>query len=115
MTSTLRLADRIAMLDGARIVAYGEVDEVLKSDAEIVKVFFDGADRVRGLGNAKQGQAKAPARVEASSQAVPEGEVPAVEIVDLHKSFGEQQGADRHQHRDAQELHHRAHRRLRQR
>jgi phospholipid/cholesterol/gamma-HCH transport system ATP-binding protein len=89
MTSTLRLADRIAMLDGARIVAYGEVDEVLKSDAEIVKVFFDGADRVRGLGNAKQGQAKAPARVEASSQAVPEGEVPAVEIVDLHKSFGE--------------------------
>jgi phospholipid/cholesterol/gamma-HCH transport system ATP-binding protein len=93
MTSTLRLADRIAMLDGGKIVAYGSVDEVLKSDADIVKVFFEGADRVRGLGGstggAKPGAGAAVAVAEAPAPAVPEGEIPAVEVIDLHKSFGE--------------------------
>ncbi len=93
MTSTLRLADRIAMLDGGKIVAYGSVDEVLKSDAAIVKVFFEGADRIRGLGGwsggVEAGAAADVQAVEPPSAAVPEGEIPAVEVIDLHKSFGE--------------------------
>jgi len=46
MTSTLNLADRVAMLEGGRISVVGTVDEVLASGRDLVKVFFSGVGRL---------------------------------------------------------------------
>ncbi len=78
MTSTTRLADRVAMLEEGRIVEYGTLDEVVASDRQIVKVFFDGIGEGRGLrtDGAKDG--------EVSGQ----GEEVAAELFGVHKYFG---------------------------
>ena len=96
MTSTLRLADRIAMLEDGRVVTYGTVDEVLATDREIVKVFFEGAERVRGLAGGGGGPRVEATLVDPSRAAHAETEVeaelePTVVLEDVHKSFGRHQ------------------------
>ncbi|MCA9514758.1 MAG: ATP-binding cassette domain-containing protein, partial [Myxococcales bacterium] len=46
MTSTMNLADRLAMLEDGKISTYGTLDEVLHSGSELVSVFFDGVGRL---------------------------------------------------------------------
>lgn len=47
MTSTLNLADRLAMLEGGRITAYGTIDEVLgPKKTPLVEVFFADVGRL---------------------------------------------------------------------
>ena len=51
MTSTLNLADRLAMLEDGRISVAGPLDEVLASGRPLVSVFFSGVGRLeRGDG-----------------------------------------------------------------
>lgn len=46
MTSTLALADRLAMLEKGRISVYGEVDDVVASGRPLVEVFFSDVGRL---------------------------------------------------------------------
>ena len=46
MTSTLNLADRLAMLEDGRISVQGTVEEVIGSGRELVRVFFEGVGRL---------------------------------------------------------------------
>lgn len=90
MTSTLRLADRVAMLEEGRVVAYGDLADVIATDLDIVRVFFAGAEKVRGLG---QGLGDGPAisgGTPAAPGAAPEEEAstPLVVLTDVYKSFG---------------------------
>ncbi|MGB0589144.1 MAG: ABC transporter ATP-binding protein [Myxococcota bacterium] len=85
MTSTLRLADRIAMLDEGRVVAYGDVDDVLARELDLVKVFFAGAETVRGLSSGATERPPSGAPATASSR---EPDEVVVEVTDLCKSFG---------------------------
>ncbi len=48
MTSTLNLADRLAILENGKITAYGTVDHVLKSGRDLVRVFFEDVGRLEG-------------------------------------------------------------------
>ncbi|MDP6946956.1 MAG: ATP-binding cassette domain-containing protein, partial [Myxococcota bacterium] len=85
MTSTLRLADRIAMLEDGRVVAHGDVDDVIGRDLDLVRVFFAGAEKVRGLGQANDlGSTSLLDDVDSS----PAEDVALVEIEDVYKSFG---------------------------
>lgn len=86
MTSTLRLADRIAMLEEGRVVAYGDVDDVITRDLDLVKVFFAGAETVRGLSSGASEPASEPTDMPAEEASL-KGEV-VVEVDDVHKSFG---------------------------
>jgi len=85
MTSTLRLADRIAMLDEGRVVAYGDVDDVIGRDLDLVKVFFAGAEKVRGLSGGTTESTSAPKSP--ANEAAPAEEI-VVEVNDVYKSFG---------------------------
>ena len=86
MTSTLRLADRIAMLEEGKVVAYGDVDDVIARDLDLVKVFFAGAETVRGLATGSdEPEAKSPV-LEAPTETSPDEVI--VEVEDVYKSFG---------------------------
>lgn len=93
MTSTLALADRLAMLEGGRISAYGEVDEVVASERPLVEVFFSGVGR---LGDRGEGAPEAPSEVaspapDASPRLVWElapGEEALATLRGVHKHFG---------------------------
>ena len=88
MTSTLRLADRVAMLDEGRIVQYGTLNEVMGSGEPLVDVFFEGAgDRL---------DATSGSPVQVSDRTTPEGAmVPEDEVIvrvdDIYKRFGTHQ------------------------
>jgi phospholipid/cholesterol/gamma-HCH transport system ATP-binding protein len=51
LAATFRIADRIAMLHGGKIVAYGTPDEVRASSVPVVRQFLSG--RANGLGEAR--------------------------------------------------------------
>jgi phospholipid/cholesterol/gamma-HCH transport system ATP-binding protein len=85
MTSTLRLADRIAMLDEGRVVAYGDADDVIAQELDLVKVFFAGAETVRGLSG---GGLEATPSLAAPDPAGSEEDEIVVEVSDVYKSFG---------------------------
>ncbi|MGM0578721.1 MAG: ABC transporter ATP-binding protein [Myxococcota bacterium] len=95
MTSTLRLADRIAMLEEGRIAEYGTVDEVLASDDELVRVFFEGADLIRGLQKGEEAAGGAEEYLEEiageGTEALDETPEPIIRVSDVHKSFDSQQ------------------------
>ena len=97
MTSTLNLADRLAMLEGGRISAVGTVDEVLRSGRDLVKVFFSGVGRLdsgpdddvpsgAAAGSSESASPGAPGRV---WRLAPDEEVLA-ELRGVHKHFGAQ-------------------------
>jgi phospholipid/cholesterol/gamma-HCH transport system ATP-binding protein len=81
MTSTMRLADRVAMLHEGRILAYGTPEEVMAHDHEIIEVFFEQAGSERGLttGGTDAGFSSASDAMEA----------PIVKLTNVHKRFGE--------------------------
>ena len=86
MTSATRLADRMAMLQGGAILAYGSPEEVMATDHEVIHVFFDDASAERGLTD----DDLAPERVlPARPESVEDAATPIVELVDVHKTFGE--------------------------
>ncbi len=84
MTSTMKLADRLAMLEDGRIAAYGTLDEVLgPKKTPLVGVFFADVGRL----------AKASGLVtqDHPTQKVwrlQPGETVLAELQDVHKSFG---------------------------
>jgi len=82
MTSTLTLADRLAMLEGGRISTYGTVDEVLASGRELVSVFFGGAGRL------DRGAAPEAARPAPTIWSLAPGEEAIAELRGVHKRFG---------------------------
>lgn len=85
MTSTLNLADRIAVLEEGRITAYGTKAEVLgPKRTPLVEVFY--AD----VGRLEASESGHPPR--AANLLWPEtpGEAPVVDLTDVHKSFGRQ-------------------------
>jgi ABC-type transporter Mla maintaining outer membrane lipid asymmetry ATPase subunit MlaF len=83
MASTKRLADRIAFLDGGRIVFTGGYDEFMHAEHPSVRAFVEGAATSRLRGYA------APTRVSAAPAAREViREAPAVELVGVWKSFG---------------------------
>lgn len=85
MASNRRLADRMAMLSGGRIVMTGTFDEVLRSEAPAVRAFMANAV-VERMGRDETPAAAAP---EPTPAPVAETKTHAVvEIRDLHKSFG---------------------------
>lgn len=87
MTSTLNLADRLAVLEGGRISAYGTVDEVLgPKRTPLVDVFFSDVGR---LAHARD--AAAPDATPGGARRVWElrpGEEALAELKGVHKSFG---------------------------
>lgn len=86
MTSTLNLADRIAVLEGGRITAVGTQAEVLgPRRTPLVEVFYADVGRLEA---SESSRAPRPARL-----LWPEtpGDPPVVELTDVHKSFGRQQ------------------------
>ncbi len=84
MTSTMKLADRLAMLEDGRIAAYGTLDEVLgPKKTPLVEVFFADVGRL----------AKASGQVEQehATQRVwrlREGETALAKLEGVHKTFG---------------------------
>jgi len=86
MTSNMHLADRLAMLEGGRIAAYGTLDEVLgEKRTPLVDVFFADVGR---LEHAKD-FAGAPKRgAEKKVWQLRPGEEALAELEDVHKSFG---------------------------
>ncbi len=92
MTSTLRLADRVAMLEDGKVIAYGEVDDVIKRDLDLVRIFFDGAERVRGLSSGDEPSSLGAVSLvgdpvpSPAQHAAPEPFI--VEVKDVYKSFG---------------------------
>lgn len=84
MASNRRLADRMAMLAGGRIVAAGTFDEVRRSEVPEVRRFMEQAVTAR-MG--RDAPAAAPAANPAPAPAPAEDE-PVVVIEGLHKSFG---------------------------
>jgi ABC-type transporter Mla maintaining outer membrane lipid asymmetry ATPase subunit MlaF len=83
MASTKRLADRVAFLHGGKIISYGTYDEFLHSDLEPVRSFIDGAQTSR-LSRAVDG-----AQVVAPTEKLEENGSPVVELVGVHKHFGD--------------------------
>ena len=81
MTSTMRLADRVAMLHDGKILAYGTPEEVMSQDHEMIRVFFEDAQTERGLqaGGTDAGVSSAADAMEA----------PIVRLQGVHKRFGE--------------------------
>ncbi len=83
MASTKRLADQVAFLHEGKIVFFGTYDGFMNSDLPPVKSFVEGASTNR----LSRGSASA-ADVEVEKPA-PREEDPVVELVGLHKRFGD--------------------------
>jgi len=104
MTSTMKLADRLAMLEGGRIAAYGTLDEVLgPKKTPLVEVFFADVGRLAHAGvfasaaslrEASDHESHAspgtPRPTQKVWQLAPD-ETAIAELKDVHKSFGSQQ------------------------
>ncbi len=81
MASTKRLADRVAFLDGGKIIFYGTYGEFVESGEPSVRAFVEGSQTSR-LARV-EGEETAPvaeARTYLSEQ-------PVIELVGVHKSF----------------------------
>ncbi|MBD88794.1 MAG: hypothetical protein CL940_00460 [Deltaproteobacteria bacterium] len=81
MTSTMRLADRVAMLHEGKILSYGTPEEVMGLDHEMIRVFFEDARTERGLQTGGT-----DAGISSSADAM---EQPIVRLEGVHKRFGE--------------------------
>jgi phospholipid/cholesterol/gamma-HCH transport system ATP-binding protein len=81
MTSTMRLADRVAMLHEGKILAYGTPEEVMAHDHEVIRVFFEDAGLERGLRSGAT-----DVGISSSADAM---EAPIVRLRGVHKRFGE--------------------------
>ena len=101
MASNRRLADRVAMLSGGRIVQTGTFDQIVASDRPDVKAFMGNVTTERlSEGNGERADPIEPARPSDSIPTVPSERAPAAEgasdsvpdpvvrVRQLHKSFG---------------------------
>jgi ABC-type transporter Mla maintaining outer membrane lipid asymmetry ATPase subunit MlaF len=84
MASTQRLADRVGFLHDGKIIFYGDYEEFTHSELPPIRTFLDGA-RTSRL-SLRAGEAIAPAERRAP---IPIEEAPVVELVDVHKRFGD--------------------------
>lgn len=90
MTSTLHLADRLAVLEDGKISAYGTLDEVLgPRKTPLVSVFFADVGRLR-LDARASGEPGAGARPPRSVWQLAPDETAIAELRDVHKHFGKQ-------------------------
>ena len=94
MTSTMNLADRVAMLEDGRIAAYGSLDEVLgPKKTALVEVFFSDVGRLAHAGDAKrsmEGGGASPPKEARKVWRLAPGESALAELVDVHKGFNGQ-------------------------
>jgi len=82
MTSTMNLADRLAILEDGRITAAGTLDEVLgPKKTPLVDIFFADIGRLR----ANEATRQRPAQLVWPEE---ERDPPVVVLTDLHKHFG---------------------------
>jgi len=90
MTSTMKLADRLAMLEGGRIAAYGTLDEVLgPKKTPLVDVFFADVGRLAHAADQHDTSSPKPGETQTIWQ-LQEGETALATLTDVHKSFGTQ-------------------------
>jgi ABC-type transporter Mla maintaining outer membrane lipid asymmetry ATPase subunit MlaF len=89
MTSTLHLADRLAVLEGGKISAYGTVAEVRgPKKTPLVEVFFADVGRLEHSRDVLvEASAQAPVEAQRLWTLAPD-ETALVELTDVHKSFG---------------------------
>ncbi len=80
MASTKRLADTVAYLHEGKIVFQGTYNEFLESQQPAIRAFVDGAGTSR-LSRVEGGEPVA-------AEEPPITDAPAVELVDVHKTFG---------------------------
>ncbi len=84
MTSASHLADRLAMLEGGRITAYGPVKEVIaRKESPLVEVFFESVGRLGSNGDSALRTAK-------KIWSLGPGEREVVRLEGVEKSFGDQ-------------------------
>jgi ABC-type transporter Mla maintaining outer membrane lipid asymmetry ATPase subunit MlaF len=83
MASTRRLADHVAFLHEGKIVFYGDYDGFMHSELEPVRSFVAGAQTSRLSLADEHAPPPQPA------EDVPPDEEPVVELIDVHKSFGD--------------------------
>ncbi len=90
MGSTQRLADTVAMLEGGRVTVRGTPEEVRASGDPLAAVFFEGAGEELTTARSEPhtgGAARRPGEPGLEHGDGP-AEEPAVELVDVFKSFG---------------------------
>jgi ABC-type transporter Mla maintaining outer membrane lipid asymmetry ATPase subunit MlaF len=83
MASTHRLADRVAFLHEGKIICYCTYDQFIHSELPPVRSFVDGAQTSR-LSRGADGHS-----VESFEETVAKLGEPVVELVDVHKHFGD--------------------------
>lgn len=81
MVSAQRIADRVAVLDEGRIVAYGTPREVAADTSPVVRAFFENSETA-----ARQSLGSDGRDDEAATSSY--GEEPAAELRDVYKRFG---------------------------
>jgi ABC-type transporter Mla maintaining outer membrane lipid asymmetry ATPase subunit MlaF len=91
MASTRRLADRIAFLDGGRIVFEGDYAALLASELPAIRAFLEGAQTTRGAGRAASETTDVTTAVRPAGAAAAITDAPIVELVDVYKTFGDKQ------------------------
>ena len=85
MASTKRLADKVAFLHDGKIIFYGTYDEFIADKLPPIQAFVDGA-RTSRLTRSSGGSGDTAPPSEASA---PITDAPVVELVDVHKRFGD--------------------------
>ncbi|MEJ7599595.1 MAG: ATP-binding cassette domain-containing protein [Kofleriaceae bacterium] len=87
MASTKRLADFVAFLHDGKIIFYGTYNEFLETELPPIRAFIDGAQTSR----LTKDDPTAPVIEASPERASAPAELPAVELVDLRKSFSGKQ------------------------
>ncbi|MFT7578982.1 MAG: phospholipid/cholesterol/gamma-HCH transport system ATP-binding protein [Myxococcota bacterium] len=81
MTSTVNLADKLAILEDGKISLYGTVEEVIAKPTPLVEVFFEDIGRL-------DSEVEADTRPGHAVYALEPGETAIAELHGVHKSFG---------------------------
>ncbi|HEX2689313.1 MAG TPA: ATP-binding cassette domain-containing protein [Kofleriaceae bacterium] len=87
MASTKRLADKVAFLHDGKIIFYGTYDEFVASTLPPIHAFIEGARTSR----LARGTGSAAGTVTAGETAASITDPPVVELVGVHKRFGEKE------------------------
>jgi ABC-type transporter Mla maintaining outer membrane lipid asymmetry ATPase subunit MlaF len=87
MASTKRLADKVAFLSDGQIIFYGTYDEFVASTLPPIHAFIEGARTSR----LARGTGSAAGTVTAGETAASITDPPVVELVGVHKRFGEKE------------------------
>ena len=88
MASTQRLADRVAFLHDGGIVFEGSYQDFVASELPPIRAFVEGA-RTSRLARVDEGEPAAAPPPVVAVEAEPPAEAPPVELVGVHKRFGD--------------------------